>query len=63
MNDYQKMLEYIKVEEILNRRNTREVKEIKFERTQTVCLRRDQIIRSIRGIIQTIYDRVINVDN
>ena len=32
INDYQKMLEYIKVEEILNKKNSRVVKELKYER-------------------------------
>ena len=57
------MLEYIKVEEILNKRKSRAVKELNYERKQIVCLRRDQIIASVRGTIQILYDKVINVDN
>ena len=45
------MLEYIKVEETLNKTNTRLMKEIKYERKQIVCLRKDQIISAIKETI------------
>ena len=48
MNDYQKLLEYIKVEEILVKNNSRRVKELKYERKQIICLRKGQIIESMK---------------
>ena len=57
------MLEYIKVEDILLRQGSRKVKEIKYERKQIVSLKTGQIIEAMKELIQTLYDKVINVDN
>ena len=57
------MLEYIKVEDILLRQGSRKVKEIKYERKQIVSLKTEQIIEAMKELIQTLYDKVINVDN
>ena len=57
------MLEYIKVEDILTRERSRKVRELIYERKQVAGLNTGQIIESIKENIQTIYDKVINVDN
>ena len=63
INSYEKMLEYIKVEDMLNRRGSRKVKELIYERKQVSGLNTAQIIEAISLNIQTIYDKVINVNN
>ena len=57
------MLEYIKVEDILTGRRSRKVKELLYERKLVAGLDKGQMIGAIKENIQTIYEKVINVNN
>ena len=47
INKYTKLLEYIKVEDILRMKNNKEIKEKNFERENMACLQDIKIIHNI----------------
>ena len=57
------MLEFIKVEDIMTIKNSREINRQNFARKQTPCLKNTEIVREIRNILHEIYTKTINLDN
>ena len=51
------------MEDILIGRRSRKVKELIYERKQVAGLNKGQMIEAMKDKIQTIYDKVINVNN
>ena len=49
------MLEYIKVEDILQKNNSKMTNEIRFERKETSCLQSKTVIARINDMIQELY--------